>query len=145
MLSVFFFYQIKQSCTFNIFGKLHIFLLTGFIFSPYPFADGHCFFRHGLWVGHVVLHDGLEELVLVFTIKRWLEMYRSRSVRELRQKLQWRQFTARHVHHSEVTTTADEGDTAVKVSEGLQRTVTFLAYLENKREQEIMSLLILDG
>lgn len=41
--------------------------------SPYSLADGHSFFRHGLGVGHVVLHDGLEELVFVLSVKRWLK------------------------------------------------------------------------
>lgn len=35
----------------------------------HPFADGHGLFGHLLGVRHVVLHDGLEELVLVLTIK----------------------------------------------------------------------------
>lgn len=31
----------------------------------HPFADGHGFLGHGLRISHVVLHDGLEEFVLV--------------------------------------------------------------------------------
>lgn len=38
----------------------------------YSFADGHSFFRHGLRVGHIVLHDRLEELVLILSVKRRL-------------------------------------------------------------------------
>lgn len=41
--------------------------------STYSLADGHSFFRQGLGVGHVVLHDGLEELILVLSIKRRLK------------------------------------------------------------------------
>lgn len=37
--------------------------------SPYPFADRHCLLGHGLGVGDVVLHDGLEELVFIFSLK----------------------------------------------------------------------------
>lgn len=40
--------------------------------GTYSLADGHSFFRHGLGVGHVVLHDGLEELIFIFSIKRGL-------------------------------------------------------------------------
>lgn len=40
--------------------------------STHSLADGHSLFGHGLRVGHVVLHDGLEELVFVFSVKRRL-------------------------------------------------------------------------
>jgi len=40
--------------------------------SFYPFANGDSLFGHGFGVGHVVLHDGLEQLVLILSIKRWL-------------------------------------------------------------------------
>lgn len=42
--------------------------------STHSLADGHGFFRHGLGVGHVVFHDGLEELIFVLPIERWLKM-----------------------------------------------------------------------
>ena len=38
----------------------------------YPFADGHCLLGHGFVVGHVVLHDGLEKLILILSVKRGL-------------------------------------------------------------------------
>lgn len=38
----------------------------------HPFADGHGLLGHGLRVGHGVLHDGLEELVLVLPFERRL-------------------------------------------------------------------------
>lgn len=37
----------------------------GFEARTHPFADGHSLLGHGLGVSHVVLHDGLEELILV--------------------------------------------------------------------------------
>lgn len=41
--------------------------------NPYPFADRHCLLGHGLGVGYVVLHDGLEELVFILSLKGSLE------------------------------------------------------------------------
>lgn len=35
----------------------------------HPFADRDSFFGHRLGVGHIVLHNGLEQLILIFTIK----------------------------------------------------------------------------
>ena len=37
--------------------------------KTHPLADGHSFFGHGLGVGHIVLHNGLKELVLILTVK----------------------------------------------------------------------------
>lgn len=87
-------YLYKEGCLDII---QNLFLFIKLIHSPYPFADGHCLFRHGLWVGHIVLHDRLEELVLVLTIKRRLEINRS----GVRQYLQWWQFIY-YALHSEV-------------------------------------------
>ena len=42
--------------------------------STHPFADGDSFFGQGLGVGHVVLHNGLEQLVLVLSIERRLQV-----------------------------------------------------------------------
>lgn len=44
--------------------------------STHPFADGDSFFGQGLGVGHVVLHNGLEQFVLVLSIERRLQMER---------------------------------------------------------------------
>lgn len=38
----------------------------------YSLTDGHSFFRHGLGIGDIVLHDRLEQLILILTIKRGL-------------------------------------------------------------------------
>ena len=38
-----------------------------------PFADGDGLLGHGLGVGDMVLHDGLEQLVLILPVKRRLE------------------------------------------------------------------------
>ena len=38
----------------------------------YPFANGDGLFGHGFGVGNMVLHDRLEELVLILSVKRWL-------------------------------------------------------------------------
>ena len=35
----------------------------------HPFADGHCFLGHGLWISHIVFHDGLEEFILILPFK----------------------------------------------------------------------------
>lgn len=43
--------------------------LHGPLNFTHSLADGYGFFRHGLRIGHVVLHDGLEELILIFSIK----------------------------------------------------------------------------
>lgn len=37
--------------------------------STHPFADGDSFFGQGLGVGHVVLHNGLEQLIFVLPIE----------------------------------------------------------------------------
>lgn len=47
--------------------------------TSYSFANGHSFLWQGLWVRDVVLHDGLEELVLVFSIKRRLKRQNAES------------------------------------------------------------------
>lgn len=35
----------------------------------HPFADGHGFLGHGLWICHVVFHDGLEKFILILAFK----------------------------------------------------------------------------
>jgi len=41
--------------------------------SAYSLADGDGFPRETFWVEHTLLHDGLEQHLLVNTVKRWLE------------------------------------------------------------------------
>lgn len=49
--------------------------------STHSFADGDGLLGHRLGVGHVVLHDGLEELIFVLPVKRRLKRKRQRHVR----------------------------------------------------------------
>lgn len=37
--------------------------------STHPFADGDSFFGQRLRVGHIVLHNGLEQLIFILPIK----------------------------------------------------------------------------
>lgn len=39
----------------------------------HPFADGHSLLGHGLGVSHVVLHDGLEEFILILPFEGRLQ------------------------------------------------------------------------
>lgn len=67
-----------------LWGKTNLTWIFSFGFnSSYSFADGHGFFRHGLGVGHVVLHDGLKELIFILPIKRRLKREDKHWVTEL--------------------------------------------------------------
>lgn len=52
----------------------------------HPFADGHSLFGQCFRIGHVVLHDGLEEFVLIFTVKRWLKDEKTKPVTKKRKQ-----------------------------------------------------------
>lgn len=54
--------------------KLHGNELHGWV--THPFADGDGFLGQGLGVRHVVLHDGLEQLVFVLPVERRLDWHR---------------------------------------------------------------------
>lgn len=41
----------------------------GFKELTHPFADSHSLLGHGLGVSHIVLHNGLEEFILIFSFE----------------------------------------------------------------------------
>lgn len=49
--------------------------------STHSFADGDGLLGHRLGVGHVVLHDGLEELIFILPVERRLKRNRQTHVR----------------------------------------------------------------
>jgi hypothetical protein len=46
---------------------------TPYLPATYSLADDDSLLRHGLGVGHVVLHDGLEQLIFILSIERRLQ------------------------------------------------------------------------
>lgn len=47
--------------------------------GTHPLTDGHSFFRHWFGIRDVVLHDRLEQLVLILTVERGLLWNRDRD------------------------------------------------------------------